>query len=668
MRKELLALLLVLSLSIPLPLVAFGSSSNTLNANVAVVCPFSLSENALPFYTIGNSIALTYMIATQAQCTIPSMEGSFALEYSSNGMPVITDLLSTTVTQTNTIYNLPVINSADLQPGISYIAATGFSTFGAINESSETFLLVSPVNIIVSGFSVSPSSTSLGSPITFTVNVLNDGQLASGAIGFNIVITGPQSFTISEAVSALDPGQSEQLSFVLSNVATAAGVYSAEAYAAFISNGVPLQSNAESAAYSVIAPPIVSPPSPAPLPPPPSAVVTEIPQLLFTQLPFYSSLVLGSTSITSLGIKDIIDLPEYVNITIPKGYSSIFHLSAPNVYLVPSESLLVQLVFNSQSTQMPGTYVIPVNLSISGQGITPVNRTQYITYIVSKGSYNTSMYSSLFTSQNNVTDSISLVGASNSSLTNATLITYLPSAVVSNLSQITTYGAPATVTIVNGSPQINWLVPYLPPSKTVTLSYTISNPSSVGLLETVQNLLVETSKPSPASILRVLSIQAPTLYANTIGKITVSTLYTGSSQQFVTFTLATTGSATIQHSIQAVNASPNQLLEQTFYVRAGNTTGTLLFSLSIETPNASLEYSIPVLVLPVSAVPTSTIAQASAYSKALRYTPIVVGAIVLAAAAATAQRWMKRPKYKVDREKELIRVREQIKRSDEGNA
>ena len=156
-----------------------------------------------------NNMILNYTISTQAQCSISDLQGSFTLEYSSNNVQVLYNALTvTTATQNAVVYNIQPINSLALQPG-SYKVIFDFSAFGTSNESIHTFTLMSPVNIIITDFTVNPTSVSMGSPLTFTANVLNDGELASGQIGMNIVVTGPQSVTRSESASALSPGQSE---------------------------------------------------------------------------------------------------------------------------------------------------------------------------------------------------------------------------------------------------------------------------------------------------------------------------------------------------------------------------------------------------------------------------------------------------------------------------
>jgi hypothetical protein len=649
-----------------LPVAAtFGSSSNTVQANVTVVCPFYLSANVLPVYSVGGSMPMNYTIYTQAVCTINNLHGSFAIEYSSNNVQVLSDTLPvTTATQTPTLYSLPPVNSFTLSAG-SYKAIVDFSAYKISNESTRTFLMVNPTNIVITNFTESPSSLNIGDPVTFMANVLNDGQLASGPIGMNIVITGPQSITISEPIGALSPGQSEDLTYVFSNLTSMPGTYTASLSATFTSSNIIVQSSVMNSTYSVAQTQTTSHGAP---PVPANAVITTMPRLEFTQLPFYSSLELGAISVTSLGLESIANVPIKVILSIPSEFSGIFGLGAYNITLVPSENLLVQLVFNANNLKLPGMYVVPMGISVSSQNGGFVNSTQFFTYVVSRSSYNASLYSQIQTEQDNATVTTTLVGARNMSLINATLVTMLPRSVVSNSSQIKTYGEPSTITTTsNGELRINWLVPYLPPGKGITLAYTISKPNNIGLLESVQNLLVVPSVATPSSVLRVVSIQTPTFYTNSTNKVSVGVLYTGTLQQNVKFVLTTTGTATVMNPVQFVNASPNQLLQQTFSIKTMNMTGTLLLNLGIETQNVSLNYTLPVLVLlksgPTST--TSTIPQVSYMTTVIRYAPLILGIAAVCIVVFALRRMGKRPKYQPERAKELIRIREQIKRSDE---
>ncbi len=691
MRLDSLVFAAFLLLTTQFLVVSYGSGA-TVQANVVVACPFSLSENALSVYNIGNSITLNYTIFTQAQCTINALQGTFVLQYSGNNVQVLSDPLFSTAIQSPVLYSLPAVNTLTLSPG-SYRAIVNFTAFGASNESVQNLLLVSPVDITLSEFAVNPSQASVGLPLTFTMNLVNDGQLASGTIGLNIIINGPQYFDFGVSASALSPSQNELVSFTVNNATGVAGSYTVSAYATFASGNAVRQSNTENIFYYVTAP--VTPPAP------PSTVtqpIASVPQLTLSQVPAYSSLSIGSSILSGMNLLNIIGVPETVTLSIPKQFDKMFTLAAHSVYLLPNESLQVQMSFNSNGTNQTGVFVIPVNISVSTLNGATVSGTQYLTYVVQRSNFGVSLYNQIQLSQSSATVTTSMVGARTRSFTNATLVTTLPGAVVSNASQVKTYGLPAVVTTFNGTnlsmagaephagklnpflppsmgdrpsyTVIRWLIPYLPEGKTITMAYTITHPLNVGLLTSIQNLLVAQAPVASSSILRVVDIQAPTFYQNSSNKVTVGVLYTGTALQPVKFTLSTSGVASIVNPVQVVNASPNQLIQRNFYINTGNETGTLLFNLYIDSANASVNYTLPVIVLQKSGTSLATTTVPQTVSSLpmvliIRYLPWVAGLAIVCIAALMIRRSRRGPRYSVDRAKELIRIREQIKRSDE---
>ena len=130
----------------------------------------------------------------------------------------------------------------------SYKAVFDFSAYGTSNQSVQSFVLVSQSNIIITNFTVSPSLSQCRLPAGLHGQRPERRRARIRPIGMNIIITGPQSFTVTESASPLSPGQSEILTFVLSNVTGAAGDYSASTYATFIYNNAAIESNLLNAA------------------------------------------------------------------------------------------------------------------------------------------------------------------------------------------------------------------------------------------------------------------------------------------------------------------------------------------------------------------------------------------------------------------------------------
>jgi len=74
---------------------ANASSSQTIQANVGVICPFSLSlSSGQPSYAWGTSLDFTYTIYNQANCNAPGMSGILYIEYASNDVIAYSTSLS----------------------------------------------------------------------------------------------------------------------------------------------------------------------------------------------------------------------------------------------------------------------------------------------------------------------------------------------------------------------------------------------------------------------------------------------------------------------------------------------------------------------------------------------------------------------------------------------
>lgn len=647
-----------------------AASGVTLQANVTVACPFYLALNALPLYVRVGNVNMNYTVVAQAQCAVQNLQGNFILKYKGNGTVVYTNTLTVnTVNQTPATYNLLPINSLTLQPD-NYVATINFIALHSSNSSSKTFALLNSANIIVTGFSANPSSVDLNLPITLSVTLLNDGQLASSTIGVNIIITGPKNLNITGSASALSPGQNEQVNFVLSNVTSMVGTYTARTGATYLSNNAIKISNTKNITYVVTSPPPPSGGGPPPTtPPPPYQVIADLPQISFTQLPFSVSLFINSTVVTNIRIKNIMHIPESISLRVPKVFSSIISLSATNVTLLPNQSVLIQALFSSKDIQFPDVYVIPVNITIRNANGTS-STTQYLTYSIQNTATNLTLSYKTYFDLGNATVVLTLTNPTNTSFRDLSVTTQLPPSIISNISQIGTSGVPNNVSIVNGVPTIDWLVPYVQSGGEISMSYMILKPIHIGLLTQSQNFITTLSKPAPTDILRLINVQVPTFYTNSSNLISVSALYTGTSQQSVAFSLFSQGTLTVINSIQTVNATPNQLLDRSFHVLTNNATGTLILTLSIATNGASLNYTIPVLVLQKPAlITTTTIPQAMGLNVyALQYLLSLFGVIAVFAVIATLRASInkrRRQRLKPEIAKELRNIKEQIRRSDE---
>src|SRR5579872_6274705 len=92
-RSVILFVSLLLVFSSPLMLAVYAGQ--TIQASVTVVCPFSLTLNALPLYQQSGNIILNYSIATIDTCnSISGLNGNFVLTYQPNSVALLTQSVS----------------------------------------------------------------------------------------------------------------------------------------------------------------------------------------------------------------------------------------------------------------------------------------------------------------------------------------------------------------------------------------------------------------------------------------------------------------------------------------------------------------------------------------------------------------------------------------------
>jgi hypothetical protein len=177
-------------------------------------------------------------------------------------------------------------------------------------------------------------------------------------------------------------------------------------------------------------------------------------------------------------------------------------------------------------------------------------------------------------------------------------------------------------------------------------------------------------------VLRITGVKIPSAYVNVPVNITVQVLYTGTTSQPLSFSLAPSLGVSISNPNKTVEASPNEIFSEKFIVTS-DSAGTIPLMLLISTKEANLTYEIPLLVLGGSA-PTTTLqgtiggvtegigaAIAQAFKSYGGY--IVAGAVILmlliiARTLMIRQGRGGREGYNRDRTERLIRIREQIKR------
>ncbi|MDE1825399.1 MAG: hypothetical protein KGH61_03425 [Candidatus Micrarchaeota archaeon] len=659
-------LLLALSLNTLL-----ASSTTNLVASITVPCPFALTFNTLPTYTLfpGN-ILMNFTIFSQGGCTIPPPSGNLIIMRKDNNDIVLNQQLTTnTVTSTPKFYDVTFNNS--VLTNTTYTATVKFSEFTATNSVSNDFTAINPQKLVISSITA-PSSLTPGEVLNLEIVTKNTGQLASGASTLYVNISGPQPFSASFPETSLSPGQNSSYLISVSNASSEAGTYTATAHQAYLLNGANAISNTASTTYLVK--------SNAPSGPgsaqgggavsKSTTPITPLPALSLTSVPLYTSISSGTPSLALIGVENTGTAPESITFSIPKEYSGFLSLSSTSLNLDPKQSVSMQMFVNPNTTIPTGTYIVPVTIKLDSAGTT-ANQTEYFTfnlYAPQNRSVVVVNQLSLLNYTQMARGVIQISNPTKNTAHNLTLQTLIPLALAKNISDIQTSGFPTTITDPPGFYTINWKIGELGAGAVTFAYYTISNPQSQGLLQRIQNVLASPSQPSPSSILKVVNIAFPTFYTNSSNNIQVYSLFTGTQEQQVHYTMTSPSAIQIRNATQAINASPNQLLGPSFQIQTSAQPGTYLLSLYISTQGFNATYSLPLIVL---ANPSESTTSSRQFPINLRLSNAGIGAIAavvaiiaIAIAAFLLNSYMQKPRYRRETSEQLVRLREQIKRSE----
>lgn len=648
-----------------------GNAATTENviANVGVACPFNVTLNANTLYVRTGNILLNYTLSAQSTCTLQNVPGTFTLTYQSTGHQFVSENeIVNSIVSAKATYPIAPINSLALPAG-NYIARIHFSQGPSSNSSSKLIDLLMPVNISLLDFSESPSSAGIGATVTFYATLKNIGDFASNSLSLFLIINGSSDHTFNFSASPLTPGQEENLTISLSNVTSSGGSYFATAYVNYTANGTTVRSNSRNASYFVSSAPQQQPG------PPPKKQVAGFPTLSFTSFPLLISTQQNSSAISELGIANTGNNQEYVNMSFPSSYSKILSLSAYSLLLNPGSGVSVRVLFNPGAGSLgSGLYVIPINMTLSIVNGVATQRTEFLEFLVASPSPGKSLLLKQIISQNNTAlITLQVIGPQNRDINNATVVASLPKIVAHSKNNITATGLPSTVNASNYDYTISSFLAHLPAGGAAYAYYSISNPINITALSQIQATLQEPAPSSPQGIIRVLNIKVPTFYNDSTAQIEVDALYTGTSSHAVAFSLTAPPSLAVQNPTQAVNATPNRLMIEYFNVTAGSQTGTNLVNLYITTAGSNLTYTIPLIVL--QKIPTTTIPQQippNTYQINIGLLELEVGLsifIIFLVGLILLRIRAGRPRYQKRRVEELVRIREQIKRSgdDEQN-
>ena len=663
----LILLLLLFSSNI---ILAQSSANATEKVNVPMNCSFALTMHSQPVYQKLQNITIYYTLSQNvSSCTINTMNGSVVITQLPSSNIVLTQNLTAMAVNSTPQTSLVSFRSDNLTNS-TYAATVAFRFNGFSNSSTADFTLLNPQNLSIIGIS-DPFVAVRGAPITFQINTTNLGQLSAGNFTLFLNITGLDSpFAVSAQYpgASLLPFQNTTFTITIPNVTPSLGGYDIQAFETYPQGNGNATSNIASTLYSVIAQTGVGggvfPQSPN--------YITSLPSLLITSAPLVTSVTSGIPSLSILGLQNTGSRQEIVKFSIPQEYQDFLSLSTNVLYIQPNQQASVQLFVSANATAFPpGTYVVPLNIDLNFSGKYDT-QTEYFSFTIYPPQQTGVGVVNQVTITNNTNTSRGILQINNPTstvITNMTLHTLIPLAAAQNASDIVTTGLPATLSEPAGFYTINWQIPQINPSTTLYAYYVINRPTSQKFLQQIQNVLAVPSSPSSSSILKVVNIAFPTFYTNSSDKIKIFTLFTGTSSQPVTFTLTAPSGIKVENFTQTINAQPNQLISPSFNVTAGASQGTYLLNLFITTKGFSANYTLPLIVLnsgggsgPISpGLPFYT------FNIDGVKLPAIVPILIIAIAGTGIiflRRYLSRPKYKRETSEQLVRLREQIKRSE----
>ncbi|MGC8651985.1 MAG: hypothetical protein ACP5UH_01910 [Candidatus Micrarchaeia archaeon] len=647
--------------------VSYGSQSSSLNASVQVECPFAVNLSMQSVYVRLPNQTANFSVHTTVNCTIPAMNGTFAI-FASNGSQVysmpLNGISASQLYQTHKFE----FNPSNIAAGV-YSAKASFTYFHFSNSShAQEFMLGNPTNITIENFSTSNTITRFSTQ-SFYISLKNTGSFAvPNAISIKILATGPYTSSLKLPYNySLSPSQYLNITVAMYNSTIFLGTYNALLSVTYPINGTGgkfLKTTYKTINYTVVPPP-PSPPKPVPVP------VSPIPAFSLMSFPFLESLFVGQSTSAVIDIKNNGNTTEYINISVPSAYGRLMQLSATRTSIQPRQTIGVTALLAAPPSLLPGTYVVPINIT-AAIGNSTSQETAYTTISISNAtSASVSPSISLANNTYEASATVEIYNPTGKNLTNVEAKTILPESVAKSVSYIKPYGAPYSISAANGSYIITWYVSSLPSHSSLYTYFTVSNVTAQTLLTHLTTIFSAPSVATPSSILKIIDISVPTFYAGTTNSISVTAFYTGTSiQRIAVYISAPPGVAVYNSTQYIINATPNTAFTMSFPVTPG-ATGTVLLDLYISTQGANLSYSIPVLVLSkpiVATTATTTIpitpVPSISYTSLMEYGAIAASVLVIAIAIIIAIRIQKRPKYDQERAEKLRQLRETMKRSE----
>ena len=641
----------------------------SLNASVAVYCPFSVSLNVSPYYIDYGNFTVNYIISTSEPCSLNNLNRKLDIYYPNSTL--LHEYVATLKTINTTPAKYYVAVNSSIFPAVgTYPITLTVSNSTYKNSTTSVIYLIASVDGQITKFSIPPSIKQF-SPLPVNITIKNIGNLTAPPSNLTLSITGPNNFLFNYPIPALSPGQSVNESLSIPNITGKTGAYQASAVDTYYFNSTQRKSNIALAFFDVYSPP---PPSPSSVssgmpPPPPSIippVVKTFPNVFVVNFPSFISIASGHQIQDQMTFFNPTNSPEYVNISIPANFSKVVQISSNTLYIYPSREVSSGIIFGTVPN-MSGTYMVPITVNASIPHDKAYSQTEYVELVVTNVTPGQPYVGYQIDMANNgttVNGILSLTGAANRTLSNVTLDTMLPASIATNASDIRVYGLTYNLSLNNGEYLIRYFVDSLPPKQRVYGYYTVSYSPNPQLVQDIQNVLSIPTFVPQQDILRIISISLPTFYANSTNTVTADTLYTGTKAENVTFTLIGPPSARIGNPVRVVYAVPNQFITESFPITTNSTTGTLLMQLYINAPNFNITESLPVLVL---AKPTTTVPIHVPHVISNNLSAIAIAITLIVAVVVfilTVARFGK-PKTNVERLRRLKMIRDEIRRRDE---
>ncbi|MDE1869357.1 MAG: hypothetical protein KGH71_00015 [Candidatus Micrarchaeota archaeon] len=650
-----------------------NSSSSAPGSNLTLNCSFALTLNSQPAYQKLQNITIFYTLRELVpSCVIPMMNGSVVItQIPSSNVIFLGNLSVGEINSTPKVlfFSFNTLNFTNS----TYSARLAFAFNGFSNSTSKSFRVINPQQLGIFGLS-DQFFIEQGSPIRLHFNATNIGELSSGNYSLFLNIT---RFSSANSIDSsfqglpLLPSQSAYYTLTVPNATQELGGYSVNVFAAYSVGNTTQISNLASTRYSVVAQTGFGGITYRNV----SNYITSLPSLQITTAPLRSSLEQNSSTLLILGMQNIGSSPETVHLSFPSIYRGFLSLSTNVLSIQPHQQPSVQLLVTPNALVPSGTYLVPLTVNVNQSGVYET-QTEYFAFSIYSPQPGIGVYNQITLTNNTNTSRgiLQITNPTSDQFNNLSLHTLIPLAAARSASDIVTTGLPATTIAQPEGYVINWQIPQINPSSTIYAYYIITNPQNQQLLQQIQSLLSTTSSPPQSSVLKVVNIAFPTFYTNSSDNIQIFALYTGTTPQPVTFTLTAPSGITVANYTQTIEAQPNQLLSPTFHVTTGPNQGTYLLSLFINTKGFSANYTLPQIVLsrtgsgganPVVVPGGLPFFYVQLFGfKVPAIVPILIIAVI-AYVLLNIRKYLSQPRYKRETSEQLVRIREQIKRSED---